>query len=473
MSAVKRNKPFRFLRVLRYFISENIDPEKQIAYSAGSLAFFPMWGRSAHMSYHSKKTPSALAPSQLRILALASLGGALEFYDFVIFAFLAKLIATHFFPASQAEWLRQVEAFGLFGAGYLARPIGGLVMAHFGDVAGRKKVFTFSVLLMAVPTLLMGLLPGYDVLGVAAPLVLLVLRILQGAAIGGEAPGGWVFVSEHATTGRTGLATGLLTGGLTGGILLGSVVILLLHAFLAPGIVTAWGWRIPFVLGGIFGFCAMFLRRWLEETPVFREMHEKAETAKAFPAKILLREHRRGILCSMMTTWTLTAAIVVLILMMPPLMQSLHHISPSETMLASLAATCCLTLSVIVTSSLTDSFSFRLLTIISACALALGAIGLYGVAPMFPHSLMMWAGFSGLCCGFVGLVPIGMLRAFPAMVRFSGLSLSYNISYAIFGGLTPAIISALTSHTSLAPALYVAFTALIGSIALWMSPTVR
>lgn len=422
------------------------------------------------MLSRSEAVPASLSLSQLRILALASLGGALEFYDFVIFAFLAKLIAAHFFPTSQAEWLRQAEAFGLFGAGYLARPLGGLVMAHFGDVSGRKKVFTLSVLLMAVPTLLMGLLPGYETLGVAAPLILLALRVMQGAAIGGEAPGGWVFVSEHASKGRTGLATGLLTGGLTGGILLGSIIILSLHAILAPDVVSSWGWRIPFVIGGVFGFGAMFLRRWLEETPVFREMHDRAETAGTLPAKILLRDHRRGILCSMMTTWTLTAAIVVLVLMMPPLMQTLHHVSPSETMIASLAATFCLTLSVVVMSSLTDVFPLRLLGVISGLALAAGALGLYGVSPNFPHMLPVWAGFSGLCCGFVGLVPIGMLRAFPAMVRFSGLSLSYNISYAVFGGLTPAIISALTPHTPLAPAIYVAFTALIGTIALWCSP---
>lgn len=426
--------------------------------------------QTVRMSSRTENAPASLNLSQLRILALASLGGALEFYDFVIFAFLAKLIAAHFFPLSQAEWLRQAEAFGLFGAGYLARPLGGIVMAHFGDTSGRKKVFTLSVLLMAVPTLLMGLLPGYDVLGVAAPLVLLALRVMQGAAIGGEAPGGWVFVSEHAPPEKMGLATGLLTGGLTGGILLGSIVILLIHSALPLDVVNMWGWRIPFVIGGIFGFCAMFLRRWLKETPVFRDMQEKAKTADTLPAKILLRDHRRGILCSIMTTWTLTAAIVVLVLMMPPLMQTLHHVSPSETMLASLTATFCLTLSVVALSALTDVFSLRVLTGISGMSLALGAIGLYGVSPMFPHSLVAWAAFGGLCCGFVGLVPIGMLRAFPAMVRFSGLSLSYNISYAIFGGLTPAIISALTPHTPLAPAIYVAFTALIGSIALWMSP---
>ncbi|WP_173569846.1 MFS transporter [Acetobacter conturbans] len=415
-------------------------------------------------------SPAALPLSQLRTLALASLGGALEFYDFVIFAFLAKLIAAHFFPASQAAWLRQTETFGLFGAGYLARPLGGIVMAHFGDIAGRKKVFTFSVLLMALPTLMMGLLPGYDTLGAAAPLILLLLRMAQGAAIGGEAPGGWVFVAEHAPPGRTGLATGLLTGGLTGGILLGSLVILALNGTLSPDDVNAWGWRIPFLLGGIFGLGAMVLRRWLDETPVFREMHERAETATTLPAGILLRDYRGSILCSVLTTWTLTAAIVVLILMMPPLMQTLHHVSPSETMMASLVATVCLTLSVVTVSTLTDSMQPRVLGLICGPMLAAGAFALYGLSPLFPGRLELWAGLAGLCCGFVGVVPVGMLRAFPPMVRFSGVSLSYNIAYAIFGGLTPAAISSLTPYTPLAPAIYVTVAAVAGCVALWVSP---
>lgn len=415
-------------------------------------------------------SPMSGGASQMRTFALASLGGALEFYDFVIFAFLAKMIAAHFFPASQAEWLRQTETFGLFGAGYLARPLGGLIMAHFGDISGRKKVFTFSVLLMALPTLAIGLLPGYDVLGVGAPLLLLLLRMAQGAAIGGEAPGGWVFVSEHARPGRAGLGIGLLTGGLTGGIFLGSALILALHGVMSDAQIAAWGWRIPFVVGGVFGVGSMILRRWLDETPVFREMHARAETAETLPVAILLRQHRRAILCSMATTWTLTAAIVVLVLMMPPLMQTLHHAPAQTTMTASLVATITLTLSVIIAGALSDVLPLRLLAAIYGALLVLGAFGLYAIAPSHLSSLVAWAALSGFCSGFVGLVPVGMLRAFPAAVRFSGLSLSYNVSYAIFGGLTPAAISALTPQTPLAPAAYVALTAAFGACALWFSP---
>lgn len=145
-------------------------------------------------------------------------------------------------------------------------------MAHFGDLIGRKRMFTLSIIMMALPTLLIGLLPTYAVLGIGAPIALLGLRILQGAAIGGEVPGAWVFVAEHVPARRVGVACGTLTAGLTAGILLGSLIATAVNKSLTPAEVSEWGWRVPFLLGGIFGIIAMYLRRWLHETPVFAEM---------------------------------------------------------------------------------------------------------------------------------------------------------------------------------------------------------
>lgn len=130
-----------------------------------------------------------------KTLTLAALGGALEFYDFIIFVFFAVVIGQLFFPPEMPDWLRQAQTFGIFAAGYLARPLGGVVMAHFGDLLGRKRMFMLSILLMTLPTLAIGLLPTYAAIGIWAPLLLLAMRVLQGAAIGGEVPGAWVFVS--------------------------------------------------------------------------------------------------------------------------------------------------------------------------------------------------------------------------------------------------------------------------------------
>ena len=216
-----------------------------------------------------------MKPSETRTLLLASIGGALEFYDFVIFVFFTSVIARIFFPPYLPEWVRQVQSFGIFAAGYFARPLGGIVLAHFGDTRGRKRVFTASVFLMALPTLTIGLLPTFASVGIAAPLLLLLMRIVQGAALGGEIPGAWVFVAEHAANRKSGLAIGLLTSGLLSGLLLGSLTAIGLDLTFGSELILRGAWRIPFVLGGIFGFIAVLLRRWLAETTVFQECESR------------------------------------------------------------------------------------------------------------------------------------------------------------------------------------------------------
>jgi MFS family permease len=283
----------------------------------------------------------ALTVSEFQTLALASLGGALEFYDFVIFVFFTAVIGKLFFSAGLPDWMRQLQTFGIFAAGYLARPLGGVVMAHFGDIHGRKRMFTLSILLMAIPTLLIGCLPTYRAAGVVAPLLLLMLRVLQGVAIGGEAPGGWVFVAEHAQQ-RAGLAIGLLTSGLSLGILLGSLVAVGLNATFSQAEIASGLWRLPFVLGGVFGFIAMFLRRWLTETPVFEEMRQRAALSRELPLRAVLTSHGRAVASSVISTWMLTAAIVVVILMTPSLLHTLFGLAPRDVQMANLAGTAAL-----------------------------------------------------------------------------------------------------------------------------------
>jgi len=226
------------------------------------------------------KKPNA---GQLRALLLASLGGTLEFYDFIIFVFFTTVIGKLFFSAGLPDWMRQIQTFGVFAAGYLARPLGGIAMAHFGDTRGRKRVFTLSILLMAIPTLLIGVLPTYQSIGIAAPLLLLAMRLMQGIAIGGEAPGGWVFVAEHAQNRQVGFAVGLLTGGLSSGILLSSLVATGVNLAFTQEQIAGGVWRMPFVIGGAFGFVAMLLRRWLDETPVFEEQRRRAVLSRELP----------------------------------------------------------------------------------------------------------------------------------------------------------------------------------------------
>ncbi len=402
----------------------------------------------------------------VRTLTLASLGGALEFYDFIVFVFFAAVIGKLFFPPDTPEWLQLLQAYGLFAAGYVARPLGGIVMAHFGDLIGRKRMFVFSVLLMAVPTLLIGLMPTYADIGYAAPILLLLFRIAQGAAIGGEAPGAWVFVAEHVPPGRVGLACGMLTGGLTLGILLGSLMALVINRSFPPEVVADWAWRIPFLTGGVFGLVAMYLRRFLDETPVFEAMRARAEASRGVPLFKALAGHGRALTVSFIASWMLTAAIVVLILLAPTLLPRMFAIAPADMSLANLAATATLTVSAVFTGWCLDRFGLRPVLVTMALALIGGAYALYAGAAARPDLIVPIYAAAGFTVGAVSIVPYVMVHAFPPEIRFSGVSFAYNLAYAVFGALTPLFIGWLIAYDAVAPAHYVTAAVLAGTAAI-------
>jgi MFS family permease len=407
----------------------------------------------------------ALTRSDYKTLTLAALGGALEFYDFVIFVFFAATLGQLFFPSDIPDWLRQLQTFGIFAAGYVARPLGGIVMAHFGDLFGRKRMFTLSVLLMAMPTLLIGLLPTYTDLGVIAPILLLLLRVLQGAAVGGEVPGAWVFVAEHVPAHRAGFACGTLTSGLTIGILLGSLIASAINRHYAPDEVTAFAWRIPFLLGGAFGLLAVWLRRWLHETPVFAEMQARRTLAAELPLKAVLRSHVRAVGLSILLTWMLSAAIAVIVLMTPTLLQKQFHLAPLLTLQANSMATLGLAVGCLCAGALADRFGLRAVLIPGGLLLAASYAWMLIQLGADTTALVPLYTITGFLVGTVGAVPLALVRSFPPAVRFSGMAFSYNFAWALFGGLTPVAVSLMLKSHALAPALYVAIVCVIGALA--------
>ena len=405
-----------------------------------------------------------LGARDYQTLALSALGGTLEFYDFVIYVFFATVLGGLFFPVDMPDWLRQLQTFGIFAAGYLARPLGGIVIAHFGDLLGRKRMFTLSIFLMAAPTLVIGLLPTYASIGVAAPLLLLAMRVLQGAAIGGEMPGAWVFVAEHVPARRYGFGIGTLTSGITGGILLGSLVAVAINARYTPAEVGAFAWRIPFVLGGVFGLVSVYLRRFLHETPVFQELAGRRSAARELPLKTILREHRAASLYVALLTWVLSAAIVVVVLYTPAYLQKVHHVQPALALAANAVATLMLTLGCVVVGWACDRIGTRPVMLIGWAGLLVTSYLFYTGLPGTPASLVWHYGLVGLFVGSIATVPIAGVRAFPAPVRFTGLSFAYNMSYAIFGGLTPVILTLWLQRDPMAPAHYVAALAALGFV---------
>jgi MFS family permease len=403
-----------------------------------------------------------LKRSDYRTLTLAALGGTLEFYDFIIFVFFAATIAQLFFPPDMPEWLRQTQTYGIFAVGYLARPLGGIIMAHFGDLLGRKRMFMLSIFLMAIPTLAIGLLPTYASIGIAAPLLLLALRVMQGAAIGGEVPGAWVFVSEHVPQRHVGFACGTLTAGLTGGILLGSLVATAINRSYDPVALLEEGWRLPFILGGVFGLVSVWLRQYLHETPVFKEMQERQQLANELPLKTVVREHRPAIVLTMLMTWLLSAAVVVMILMTPTLIQKLYAIPAVTALQANSVATLFLSIGCIVFGAMADKFGAGRVLALGCIALGASSWLLYQRLGVTPDDIYWAYALCGFFVGVIGVIPSTAVQAFPPVVRFSGLSFSYNVAYAIFGGLTPVLVSRLLPLDALAPVHYMAALCVVG-----------
>ncbi|MBB4406379.1 MULTISPECIES: MFS transporter [Agrobacterium tumefaciens complex] len=409
-------------------------------------------------------TPAAARPlnsQDYKTLGLSALGGALEFYDFIIFVFFATVIGHLFFPPEMPDWLVMIQTFGIFAAGYLVRPLGGIVLAHYGDRYGRKRVFAFSILLMALSTLGMALMPTYATIGVAAPILLIILRMLQGAAIGGEVPGAWTFVAEHVPFRRVGLACGFLTSGLSFGIMLGSLIAFAINSLFTPEDVAAYAWRIPFLLGGIFGLIAVYLRRWLEETPIFMEMKKSKSLTDKLPLGLVLKHHMRGVIISALLTWVLSAAIVVTTLMTATFLQKLYGYTPTQALAGTSFGTLFLIFGVIIAGALIDRIGSGLFFMGASIFFGIATFTFYSYAGTSLQTMFVLYGVMGLSVGMAGAVPYVMVRAFPASVRFSGLSFAYNVSYAVFGGLTPIGVTTALAINPMAHAWYLVFIAIL------------
>jgi len=411
-----------------------------------------------------------LSSQDYKTLSLSAFGGALEFYDFIIFVFFSKVIGSLFFPADMPIWLSQLQTFGIFAAGYLARPFGGIVMAHFGDLFGRKKMFTLSILLMAIPTLLIGCLPTYGVVGYFAPILLLILRVCQGLAVGGEIPGAWTFVAEHVPKDKVGLACGTLTSGLTLGIFLGSLVSIMMQSNFNAIEMNSWAWRIPFIVGGIFGFIAMYLRRWLKETPIFLEMQkrEKEDIAKKLPVWNVLSNYLPQTTISILLTWVLSAGIMVIIVTSHVYLQGQFGFSEIDVSISRLLATAGLAIGCVFYGYLADKFSVGKVISLGCIFVVIATIVFLSSLSFGREMLYITYPIVGFSIGIVGAFPYYMVRAFPAKARFSGVAFSFNISYAITGALTAFLIPILANFFSkYAAGFYVIGVFVFGAILGW------
>lgn len=404
---------------------------------------------------------------QKKIIALSSLGGALEFYDFVVFIFMAKLLGELFFPATN-PLASLMASLAVFAIGYLARPFGGVLFGHFGDRFGRKKTFVATVVLMAIPTFLIGALPTYHTVGIFASVLLVILRLFQGLSVGGEIPGAVVFIAESVPTGRRGLATGLILFGINMGMLAGSFVNACINHILTASQLMSWGWRIPFFIGGLLGFISYYLRKQLQETPAFSLLIKEGAQI-TLPLKEIFTKYLSPLLQGLAITSLEAVIVSITLLFFPTYLATFFHFPLEKLLTLNTFNIMIFSLPVLLTSFWSDQIGRKKVIVIGILFFCTLIYPLYTL--FFHHNFYLVIMVAAICSLFAscvaGVFPCMNTELFPTQVRYSGVALTYNFGFGILGGLTPLLATELIhwSGNPVAPSWILMFIAMIALIA--------
>ncbi|MFJ8658682.1 glycine betaine/L-proline transporter ProP [Streptomyces sp. NPDC093795] len=413
-----------------------------------------------------------------RAVRAASLGNAMEWFDFGIYAYLAVTLGHVFFPSGN-DTVQLLSSFATFAVAFLIRPLGGMVFGPMGDRLGRKKVLALTMILMAIGTFAIGLIPSYASIGFWAPVLLVFFRMLQGFSTGGEYGGASTFIAEYAPDRRRGYFGSFLEFGTLAGYVGAASLVTALTAWLGSDAMEAWGWRVPFLVAGPLGLVGLYLRMRLDETPAFQKLESDAAnvsdaadrvetTTKGDLAKIFRQQWPALVLCiALVGAYNITD--YMLLSYMPTYLSDELGYSETHGLLILVLVMVLLMAIITQVGRLNDRFGRKpvLMTgMLGFLFLSLPAfllIGQGGIPAITTGMLML--GLSLVC--MLGTMSAALPALFPTDVRYGSLSVGYNLSTSLFGGTTPLVITALIGWTgsNLMPAYYAMGAALVGVIA--------
>ncbi|MBN3816504.1 glycine betaine/L-proline transporter ProP [Paraburkholderia sp. Se-20369] len=406
-----------------------------------------------------------------RAVGAMALGNAMEWFDFGVYSYIAVTLGKVFFPSSNPS-AQLIATFGTFAAAFLVRPIGGMVFGPLGDRIGRQRVLAMTMIMMAAGTFAIGLIPSYASIGIMAPALLLVARLVQGFSTGGEYGGAATFIAEFATDKRRGFAGSFLEFGTLAGYILGAGTVAALTASLSQEQLLAWGWRVPFFIAGPLGLVGLYIRMKLEETPAFKKEAEAREadekTRPKQPFVPLLAQQWRPLLQCVGLVLIFNVTDYMALSYLPSYLSATLHFNESNGLFLVLLVMVLMMPMTLFAGHLSDRvgrkpvmmFGCVGLLVLAIPALLLVRTG--AMLPVFGGMLILGA----LLSTFTGVMPSALPALFPTKIRYGALAIGFNVSVSLFGGTTPLVAAWLVDRTGdlMMPAYYLMGASVIGIV---------
>ena len=409
---------------------------------------------------------SQITPKPLQITA-AVIGNALEWYDFIVFGFFTVVISRLFFP-SDSQYASLLLTTGTFGVGFFMRPVGGVFLGIYADRRGRKAALLMVIILMTVAIAMIAVAPTYAAIGIGAPLIMVLARLLQGFSAGGEFASATAFLTEIAPAGRRGLYGSWQMVGQGLAVLLGAILGTLLTRSLTPEALDSWGWRIPFLFGLIIGPVGLYIRRNLDETSAFLQSN-RSSAGQQGSGGVLLSHVKEMLACLGMVV-SGTISFYVILIYIPTFARTQLHLPLDQAFLAQSIGLACEVVLIPICGALSDHVGRKPVMI---TALVLDLLVTYplfswvSASPSFGALLTMQIILCGLFGVFNGPISTALAEQFPTRVRSTALAIAYNIAVMLFGGFAQFFVTWLiqATGTPIAPAYYLMFGAAVGLLA--------